>query len=94
MSAEAKKLRVEPGQVRSRDGTASNSDQKETRLNLVYRGTAMRDVLDTIQQLGHHGTVTEAVAAALRKYETMLKERERGNLSVIRFPSGPDVSLL
>lgn len=58
-------------------------DENDTRLNLVYKGAAMRKVLDEVQDLGHHGTVTDAVATALRLYGRMLRERENGNRIVV-----------
>lgn len=83
MSQAARRSRPE---VQSRAPTvgAHGSDEgRETRLNLVYKGSAVREVLDRIQEKGHHGTATEAVATALRMYERMLLEREAGNRIVV-----------
>jgi hypothetical protein len=60
----------------------------DTRLSLVYKGRTMRQLLERIQELGHHGSTTEAVATALRKYEAMLLEREKGNQVVVRDRDG------
>lgn len=66
-------------------------DAQKTRLNLVYKGNEVELLLDKLQRLGNHGTVTEAVARALRVYEAMLDEREKGNTVVVR---GRDGSLV
>ncbi len=60
----------------------SDDSKEETRLNLVYKGRTMKEVLDRIQDLGHHGTVTDAVATAIRMYEGMLKAREEGRHTI------------
>jgi len=57
-------------------------------LNLIYRGTEMQSLLDKLQRLGHHGTMTETVARALRVYEAFLDEREAGNQIVVQTKTG------
>ena len=61
---------------------------ERTRLNLVYRGTEMQALLEKLQRFGHHGTVTETVARALRIYEAILDEREAGNRIVVQTREG------
>jgi hypothetical protein len=60
----------------------------KTRLNLIYKGDEMQTLLEKLQRLGHHGTVTETIAKALRVYEAFLDERENGNQIVVKSRDG------
>ena len=76
------------------DGTAM-VEMPRTRLNLIYKGTEMQELLEKLQRQGHHGTVTETIAKALRLYEAFLDERQNGNQIVIRGRNGSsDVRLI
>jgi hypothetical protein len=48
----------------------------------------MQKLLEKLQRLGHHGTVTETIAKALRVYEAFLDERENGNQIVVQTRNG------
>ncbi len=67
---------------------ASGDSLPRTRLNLVYKGDQMQKLLEKLQRLGHHGTVTETIAKALRVYEAFLDERENGNQIVVQTRNG------
>jgi hypothetical protein len=54
----------------------------------VYKGDQMQKLLEKLQRLGHHGTVTETIAKALRVYEAFLDERENGNQIVVQSRNG------
>ena len=69
-------------------GETTGDDLPRTRLNLVYKGDQMQKLLEKLQQLGHHGTVTETIAKALRVYEAFLDERENGNHIVVQTRNG------
>ena len=69
-------------------------DLPRTRLNLVYKGTEMQTLLERLQRLGHHGTVTETIARALRVYEAFLEERDKGNQIMVQTKNGASVMRL
>ena len=76
------------GDDRKADLGGSGEDLPRTRLNLIYKGAEMQSLLEKLQRLGHHGTVTETIAKALRVYEAFLDERENGNQIVVRNQNG------
>jgi hypothetical protein len=82
MSHAAKRTRTE-GRAREPARAIATDNRPETRLSLVYKGTAVREVLDEIQEKGHHGTITDAIATALRMYQQMLRARDAGNRVVV-----------
>jgi len=95
MAAEPKRKngsRASP-EVRSIDDvrkapSTNAGDLPKTRLNLIYKGGEMQALLEKLQRLGHHNTVTDTIAKALRVYEAFLDERENGNQIVVKHRNG------
>jgi hypothetical protein len=97
-AAEKNRSRASPDGQRVGDAlegeTSFAPDLPRTRLNLVYKGTEMQMLLEKLQRLGHHGTVTDTIARALRVYEAFLDEREKGNQVVVQSRDGTSIMRL